>query len=528
MNRMIDLEKCALGIEFGSTRIKAVLIDEQHRPVASGGYAWENRLEDGVFVYHLEDARIGLRACYSALRREVEAKYGVTLKRVQAIGISAMMHGYLVFDRNWNQIAPYRSWRNVITGPASAELTELFKFNIPQRWSIAHLYQAILNREEHVKDIAHLSTLAGYVHFLLTGENAVGIDEASGMFPYDDSVKSYDARKMTAFDRLVAGYGYPWKIRDILPRVLMAGECAGTLTPAGASLLDETGALESGIPLCPPEGDGATGMVATGAIVPRTGSVSAGTSGYAMLVCEKPLKGYDPKIDVLMTPTGKTVAFAHINTCTPEINVWVSLMAQSMRMMGMEPDMNELFTKLFQVALSEGKPDCDGCIAYNYFTGEPLTDTEIGRPMFVRLPESRVTLGNFMRSQLYGAIAALKIGVDFLIEKEQVETDRIIAQGGFFKTPGVGQQILADALHTPITVMSTAGEGGPWAMALLAAYMVRRSEGETLEEYLEKRVFAGMESTTLKPDPAGEAGFEEYIRRYLEALEAQKAAAAMK
>ena len=520
----INLEKCVLGIEFGSTRIKGVLIDEEHRPIASGDFAWENRLEDGVFVYHLEDARAGLRACFAALRQDVMEKYSQPLTAVQAIGISAMMHGYLVFDENWNQLAPYRSWRNVITGPASEELTRLFKFNIPQRYSIAHLYQAILNKEEHVKDITHLSTLGAYIHHLLTGENVVGIDEASGMFPYDDSVKDYDPKRMAQFDDLIGNCGYPWKLRDLLPKILMAGECGGVLTPEGAALLDETGALQSGIPLCPPEGDGATGMVATGAVVPRSGCVSAGTSGYAMIVCEKPLKGYDPKIDVLMTPTGKTIAFAHINTCTPEINVWVNLMAQSMRLMGMEPDMNELFAKLFRIAM-EGDADCDGCLSYNYFTGEPLTDTDIGRPMFVRLPESKVSLANFMRSQLYGAIATMKIGVDFLNEKEQVEVDRLMAQGGFFKTPGVGQQILADALHTPISVMSTAGEGGPWAMALLAAYMARKEDGESMEAYLEQKVFAKVESSTLEPDPEGEAGFEAYVKRYKEGLAAQMAAA---
>ena len=518
-------EKCVLGIEFGSTRIKAVLVDEDHKPVASGDHAWENRIENGVFVYHLEDAKEGLRACFGALRRDVEEKTGKKLEKVQAIGISAMMHGYLVFNKEWEQIAPYRSWRNVITGQASAELTELFKYNIPQRWSAAHLYQAILNKETHVKDIGHLSTLAGYIHYLLTGNCVCGIDEASGMFPYDDSIKDFDQRRLDMFDELIADRAYPWKIRDILPKVMMAGECAGVLTPEGAALLDETGTLQSGIPLCPPEGDGATGMVATGAVLPRTGSISAGTSSYAMLVCERPLKGYDPKIDVLMTPTGKTVAFAHCNTCAPEIDVWVKLMAQAMRTMGHEPDMNELYTKLFTIAMEEGEPDCGGCISYNYFSGEPLTETDTGRPMFVRLPQSKVTLGNFMRAQLYGAVATLKIGIDFLIEQEQIETDSLVGQGGYFKTPKVGKQIFADALHTPITVMSTAGEGGPWGMALLAAYMARKEEGETMEDYLVKRVFAEAESMTLYPDPEGEAGFEEYVRLYKQGIAAEKAAA---
>ena len=522
----LNLEQCVLGIEFGSTRIKGVLIDEQHHPIASGSYAWENRIENGVFVYHLDDVKEGLRTCYAGVRKEVEEKYGVTLTKVQAIGISGMMHGYLVFDKDGKQIAPYRTWRNTITAEASAELMELFKFNIPQRWSIAHLYQAILNKEEHVKDIAMIMTLASYVHYMLTGERVIGVDEASGMFPYDDDIKDFDAARVAQFDELVAKYSFPWKLKEILPKVLPAGAPAGTLTREGAALLDETGALQPGIPMCPPEGDAGTGMVATGAVTERTGSISAGTSSFSLQVLEKPLKGYYPEIDVVATPSGKPVAMAHCNNCTPDIDVWVKLMAQSMEAMGFEPDMNALYQKLFDLAL-EGEPDCGGMVSFNYFAGEPLTGTQAGRPMFLRLPDSRVTLANFMRTHLYGAIATLKLGIDFLAEKEQVETDRMLGHGGYFKTPGVGQQILADALETPISVMETAGEGGPWGMALLAAYMIRKEEGETLEDYLANKVFAGAKSSTLAPDPAGVEGFKTYIRRYQEALDAQKASVKM-
>ena len=522
----LNLEKCVLGIEFGSTRIKAVLIDEQHHPVSSGEFAWENRLEEGVFVYHLEDVLTGLRACYSSLRESVEKQYGESMTKVQAIGISGMMHGYLAFDKNGKQLAPYRTWRNVITEQASRELTELFQYTIPQRYSVAHLYQAVLNKEDHVKDIARLATLSTYVHHLLTGQFVVGIDEASGMFPYNDEEKDFDSEKIRLFDELMEKYDLPWTIRQILPKVMSAGEMAGTLTKEGAALLDETGMLQPGIPLCPPEGDAGTGMVATGAVVERTGSVSAGTSSFALLVLEKPMKGYYMEIEPLATPSGKPVAMAHTNNCTSEIDAWISLFAQAMEQMGQKPDKGELYSTFFRLAM-EGAPDCDGCISYNYLAGEPVTDTSTGRPMFLRLPQSSMTLPNFMRAQLYGAIATLKLGIDFLVEKEQVRTDRILGHGGFFKTPGVGQQILADALNTPITVMSTAGEGGPWGMAMLAAYMVRKAPGETLEAYLEEKVFADAPSQTLTPDPSGAAGFAAYIRRYQDGLAAQKAASAV-
>ena len=522
----MDFNRTVLGIELGSTRIKAVLIDETHQPIATGSFAWKNDLVDGVWVYPLEKALTGIRACYADLRQDVRKKFGQDLTRVAAIGISGMMHGYLVLDKDGKQIAPFRTWRNTITAPAAKELTELFRFNIPQRWSIAHLYQAILNREAHVKDIGILTTLAGYIHNKLTGQWVAGVDEASGMFPYDDAVGDYDPIRIAQFDELVAGYGFPWRLRQIFPKVLPAGECAGYLTEAGAALLDETGTLEAGIPFCPPEGDAGTGMVATNAITPRTGSVSAGTSSFSLQVLERPLKNYYPEIDVIATPAGRTVAMAHTNTCTSEIDAWVGLIADAMEAMGHKVDLNELYPTLYHKAL-EGDPDCSGIIAFNYFAGEPVTATETGRPMVLRLPDSRMTIANFMRSQLYGAIATLKLGMEMLKQEEQVESDRLLGHGGFFKVPGVGQQILADALNVPITTMETAGEGGPWGMALLAAYSLWKEEGESLEDYLDNKVFAAARSTCLQPDAAGVAGFQSYIKRYSASLNAQRAAAEM-
>ena len=522
----MDFSTTILGIELGSTRIKGVLIDENHKVIASGSYGWENDLQGGVWTYKLEDAVKGVQTCFAELKADAEKKFGQPLTKVAAIGISGMMHGYLVFDKLGRQIAPFRTWRNTITGPAAAELTELFKFNIPQRWSIAHLYQAILNKEDHVKDIATLTTLSGYIHYLLTGKYAMGIDEASGMFPYDEEAVDFDAKRVAQFDELIAPYGFNWKLREILPQVLPAGACAGVLTAEGAKLLDVSGTLEAGIPMCPPEGDAGTGMVATGAVHPRTGSISAGTSGFSLQVLERPLKNYYPEIDVVSTPAGKTVAMAHTNTCSSEIDAWVHLIADAAKVMGWPLDMNELYTKLFQAAL-EGEPDCDGIISFNYFAGEPLTATETGRPMLVRLPDSKMTIPTFMRAQLNGAIATLVIGMQMLRDEEQVESDMLLGHGGFFKTAGVGQQILANALNVPITAMETAGEGGPWGMALLAAYMVRKAEGETMEEYLQNRVFADAKSICVNPDPAGVAGFQAYLERYKQALAAQKAAAAM-
>jgi len=523
----MNLQSLILGIELGSTRIKAVLIDENHLPIATGSFAWENNLTDGVWTYPLEKAVTGVRSCYSDLRQNFEKKFGQPLCRVAAIGISGMMHGYLVLDQDGKQLAPFRTWRNTITAPAAKELTELFRFNIPQRWSIAHLYQAILNREPHVERISRLTTLSGYIHGLLTGTHVIGIDEASGMFPYDDAAKDFDAHRLAQFDALVSPYGYPWKLKGILPQILPAGAEAGILTEAGAALLDESGTLEAGIPLCPPEGDAGTGMVATGAVLPRTGSISAGTSAFSLQVLERPLKNYYPEIDVVATPAGKTVAMAHTNTCTSEIDAWINLIADAAESMGWPVDKNELFPAMYRKAM-EGDADCSGIIGFNYLAGEPLTGTETGRPMLVRLPDSKLTIANLMRSQLYGAIATLKIGMDMLAREEGVESDRLLGHGGFFKTPGVGQQILADALNVPISAMETAGEGGPWGMALLAAYMHCKEDGETMEDYLQSKVFSHAASTVVHPDPAGVAGFRSYLERYQACIPAQHAAAQMK
>ena len=522
----MDLEKCVIGIEFGSTRIKAVLIDENHAPAASGSFTWENRLEDGIWTYHMEDALEGLRVCFRDLKEDVKKRYGVTVTKAAAIGISGMMHGYLVFDKDGRQLVPFRTWRNTITQEASEKLSELFHFHIPQRWCAAHLYQAVLNGEAHVPEIADIFTLSSYIHYRLTGRKVIGVGEASGMFPYDDEKKDFDTDRAAAFDELIAPYGFPWTFRDVFPEVLPAGAFAGALTEEGASLLDPEGDLLPGIPMCPPEGDAGTGMVATGAVLPRTGNISAGTSSFSMQVLERPLKGYYEEIDVVATPSGSPVAMAHCNNCTPEIDAWAKLFADFSARMGNPLDMAEVYPMLYRAAL-EGEADADGMAAFNFLAGEPLAGADTGRPLFVRLPESRMTLPNFMRAQLYGAIAALKIGIGFLKEKEQVETDRMLGHGGFFKTPGVGTQIMADALGMPIMAMETAGEGGPWGMALLAAYMVRKADGETLEQYLAERVFKDAAVSVSEPDPAGQEGFRKYFARYKAALAAEKAAAEM-
>ncbi len=516
----MNLDKLVLGIELGSTRIKAVLIDEDHKVIATGGFAWENQLIDNVWTYDICDAVNGIRACYTELRRDFESKYELKLTKVGAIGVSGMMHGYLAFDCCGKQLAPFRTWRNAITGPAAEVLSNLMQFNIPQRWSIAHLYQAILNGENHITDIAQLTTLSGYIHYLLTGEKVLGVCEASGMFPYNNDEESYDSARLDQFDSLVANYGFPWKIRDILPKVLPAGTIAGILTPEGAALLDESGQLQPGIPFCPPEGDAGTGMIATCSITPRTGNISAGTSAFSMQVLERPLKGFYPEIDVVSTPDGKPVAMAHSNTCTSDIDAWIRLFAEAFYVMGFDFDMGKLYSTLFNKAL-EGQPDCGGLLSYNYIAGETLCGVEKGRPMFLRLPDSKLNIADFMRTHLYSAVAVLRMGMDLLSEKEQVETDRFLAHGGFLKTPGVGQQILADGLGVSISTMDTAAEGGPWGMALLAAYMLNKHTDMPLEKYLSDVVFRDASYHSIDPDPAGREGFERFLSRYKACLPAQ-------
>lgn len=515
--------KTALGIEFGSTRIKAVLIDSKSDPVASGSHDWENRLDNGVWTYTLEDIWTGIQDAYTNLAADVKEKYGVTLENIGAIGFSAMMHGYMVFNKDEELMVPFRTWRNTMTGEASEKLFDLFQYNIPQRWSIAHLYQAILNGEEHVKDITYLTTLAGYIHWKMTGVKALGVGDASGMFPIDPKTKDYDQTMIDKFDALVAEKNYPWKLRDILPKVLLAGEQAGVLTEEGAKALDVSGNLKAGIPVCPAEGDAGTGMAATNSVKQRTGNVSAGTSVFAMAVLEKELSKAYPELDMVTTPDGSLVAMVHCNNCTSDLNAWVNLFKEFMQAMGLEVDMNELFGTLYRKAM-EGDKDCGGLMAYNYFSGEHITGFDEGRPLFARKPDSKFTLANFMRTHLYSSLGALKTGLDILFKQEHVELDELMGHGGLFKTKGVGQSIMAAAANVPVTCMETAGEGGAWGIALLAAYMINKAEGETLDAYLNEKVFAGQKGSTLAPDAADVEGFEAFMKGYVAGLPMERAA----
>ena len=521
----IERGQTVLGIELGSTRIKAVLLAEDLTPIAAGSHEWENRYEDGVWTYRLDEVWAGLQASYRQLADAVLAQYHTPLTTVGAIGFSAMMHGYLAFDKDGNQLVPFRTWRNTITGQAAARLTELFQFNIPQRWSIAHLYQAILNHEPHVGAVGHLTTLAGYVHWRLTGQKLLGIGEASGMFPIDSATGDYDARMIELFDGLPDVAPLPWRLRDILPRVLVAGEAAGALTEAGARLLDPTGQLRAGIPLCPPEGDAGTGMVATNSVAPRTGNVSAGTSVFAMIVLEQALSQVYPELDMVTTPTGKPVAMVHSNNCTSDLNAWVDLFQEFTHALGVEVSEPRLYELLYNQALA-GDADGGGLLAYNYVSGEHITHLAEGRPLFVRTPESRFSLANFMRVHLFAALGALKLGLDILFEREGVRIEQILGHGGFFKTKEVGQRIMAAATRVPVSVMETAGEGGAWGMALLAAYMRQKAARETLEEYLATRVFAGQAVVTVAPDERDVAGFMAFMERYTRGLPIERAAVA--
>ena len=498
-------------------------MDAENAPIASGSYDWENRLEDGIWTYHLDDIQAGLQGSYKALAEDVKEKYGVELTSVGALGVSAMMHGYMPFNKEGELLVPFRTWRNNITAQASEELMELFQYNIPQRWSIAHLYQAILNKEEHVKDIDFMCTLEAYVHWQLTGKRIQGIGDAAGMFPVDPETKDYNEEMVQKFDKLVEPYGFPWKLRDIMPEAKVAGEAAGCLTEAGARLLDPSGKLQAGIPMCPPEGDAGTGMVATNSVRQRTGNVSAGTSVFAMIVLEKELSRPYKEIDMVTTPAGDLVAMAHSNNCTSDLNAWVNVFKEFAEAMGMEVDMNKLFGTLYNKAM-EGDADCGGLLSYCYFSGEHMTGFEEGRPLFVRSPESRFTLANFMRTNLYTCLGAMRVGLNLLLEKEQVKIDRLLGHGGLFKTKGVGQQILADAVNAPVSVMETAGEGGAWGIALLASYLINKEEGEALEDYLDNKVFAGNEGSTLDPNPAGVEGFNVFMERYMKGLEIERAA----
>ena len=515
--------KTALGIEFGSTRIKAVLVDGNNAPIASGGHEWENRYENGVWTYSLEEIWSGIQDCYQQLVKDVEEKYGVELTSVGAMGISAMMHGYMPFNKEGKLLVPFRTWRNNITGKASRKLSELFQYNIPQRWSIAHLYQAILNGEPHVKDIDYITTLEAYVHWKLTGKKVLGIGDVAGMFPVDSITKDYNEKMVQQFDELVASYGFPWKLRDILPKCLVAGQDAGCLTEEGAKLLDVTGKLKAGIPMCPPEGDAGTGMVATNSVAKRTGNVSAGTSVFASIVLENELSAPYSEIDMVATPSGHPVAMAHSNNCTSDLNAWVNIFREFTEAMGIEADMNKLFGTLYNKAM-EGDVDCGGLLSYCYFSGEHMTGFTEGRPLFVRSPESKFNLANFMRTNLYTCLGAMRVGLDILFKKENVKVDRLLGHGGLFKTKGVGQQILADAVNAPVSVMETAGEGGAWGIAVLASYLLNKEGNETLEDFLDTKVFAGNQGSTLNPDPEGVEGFNMFMERYMKGLPIEQAA----
>lgn len=517
----IQNKKTYLGIEFGSTRIKAVLIDDTFAPIAGGSHDWQNRYENGVWTYSLDDIIKGLQHCYASLVEDVRSKYGVTPSGYGAMGISGMMHGYMAFDEDGNLLVPFRTWRNTITEQAAAELSGILGFNIPQRWSIAHLYQAVLNGEEHVKDIAHINTLAGYIHYLLTGKRQVGVGEASGIFPVDGA--QYNPAYISKVDELLSRKGFGTKLLDVLPEVLSAGAKDAVLTAGGAKLLDPTGTLQPGAVLCPPEGDAGTGMTATNSVLPRTGNVSAGTSIFAMLVLDKPLAGYYPEIDVVTTPDGAPVAMVHCNNCCSELDAWVNIFGEFAELSGHPVSKPELYEMLYRNALN-ADPDCGGTVAYNFLSGEPVAGAENGRPMYFRTPDGRFNLANLFRAEIYSTMAALKLGMDILFEKEHVSVDKITGHGGLFKTKGVAQQFLADGLGCSVSVMKTAGEGGAWGMALLAAYAVCGG-GKTLPEFLDSEVFGGMESSAVQPGEKGAEGFARFMENYKRGLAAEYAAA---
>ena len=515
--------KTALGIEFGSTRIKAVLIDYEGSVLATGTYDWENSFVDGIWTYELDEVERGLQGCYASLKQAVKDSYDVTPVTYGAIGISAMMHGYIALDQEDRQIARFQTWRNTNTTKAADALTEAFQFNIPLRWSVAHLYQRMLDREDHVENIASVFTLAAYIHYKLTGQKVIGVGDAAGMFPIDSDQMDYNQAMVERFDAMAAEAGYPVRLRDVLPSVLVAGEAAGSLTKEGAALIDPSGELQSGIPLCPPEGDAGTGMTATNSVGPRTGNLSAGTSTFAMVVLEKQLSKIYREIDMVTTPSGFPVAMSHANNGTSDLNAWVGLFKEFCELMGVEADMGTLFGKLYTHSL-EGDADCGGLLAYGYYSGENITFINEGRPLFVRTADSAFNLANFMRVNLYTSLGAVKLGMDILLKDEHVKLDRIMGHGGLFKTPGVAQRYLAAAVNAPVSVMSTASEGGAWGIALLAAYLAEGKEKGKLEEWLEKDIFVHLAGETIDPDPAEVEGYEVFTRRYVAGLEAEKAA----
>ena len=523
IKNLIESGNAIVGIEFGSTRIKAVLIDDTNAPVAQGSHTWENSLVDGIWTYSQEEIIAGLQSAYSDLKSDVQKKFGVALKKIKALGISAMMHGYLAFDKNGTLLVPFRTWRNTITGAASEKLSSLFGYPIPERWSISHLYQAILNNESHVKDVSFFTTLAGFIHWKLTGQKVLGIGDASGMFPIDTATKNYNKNFIEKFDNLVADKKFAWKLEDLLPKVLLAGEDAGTLTAAGAKLLDPTGELEAGARLAPPEGDAGTGMIATNSVAKRTGNVSAGTSVFAMVVLEKDLsKAYNGLIDLVTTPDGALVAMAHANNCMGEFDHWVNLFDEVLKATGCNVDKGTLYGTLLKAAL-EGDKDCGGLLPFNYLSGESITGLTEGRPLFVRTQHANFTMPNFIRAQLFTALGALRTGMDILFDKENVKIDSLTGHGGFFKTAETGLTVMSAALHTPVSALETAGEGGPWGMAVLASYLVNGG-GKTLDAWLAEKVFATSKKTTVSPKQDDIEGFNKFFARYTKGLAIEKAA----
>ncbi len=523
----IETGKAILGIELGSTRIKAVLIDQENKPIAQGNHTWENQLVDGLWTYSIEAIWSGLQDCYADLRSNVKNLYGIEIENLAAIGVSAMMHGYMPFNAKEEILVPFRTWRNTNTGRAAAALSDLFVYNIPLRWSISHLYQTILDNEAHVKDIDFLTTLAGYVHWQLTGEKVLGIGDASGMLPIDPTTHNYSAEMVAKFDKLIAPNQYNWTLQDILPKVLSAGESAGVLTPEGSKKLDASGHLKAGIPVCPPEGDAGTGMVATNAVKQRTGNVSAGTSSFSMIVLEKELSKPYEMIDMVTTPDGSLVAMVHCNNCTSDLNAWVNLFKEYQELLGIPIDMNEIYSKLYNIALT-GDADCGGLLSYNYISGEPVTGLAEGRPLFVRSANDKFNLANFMRSHLYASVGVLKIGNDILFNEEKIKVDRITGHGGLFKTKGVGQRILAAAINSPISVMETAGEGGAWGIALLGSYLVNNEKKQSLADFLDEKVFVGDAGIEVSPTAEDVAGFNTYIENYKAGLPIEEAAVKFK
>ena len=509
--------KTSLGIEFGSTRIKAVLIDDTYTTIAAGDYGWASHLEDGLWSYSQEEIWTGLQTAYAALAEDVENAYGEKLTRVGRIGFSAMMHGYLAFDKNGELLVPFRTWQNTNTSEAHEKLSELFQYNIPERWSIAHLYQAVLNNEEHIGKVDFFTTLAGYVHWKLTGKKVLGVGDASGMFPIDPTTHTYETEFIEKFNAIPEVAAQPWKLADLLPEPLVAGTPAGTLTEEGAKLLDPTGTLQPGITFAPPEGDAGTGMVATNSVRVRTGNVSAGTSIFAMVVLEHKLERLHPEVDLVTTPAGDLAGMSHANNFTSDLNAWVGLFGQFAAAIGTPVDAGTLYGTLFRAAIADDvDSNCGGLINYPFRSGEFLAGLPEGRPLFARGPEARMSLGNFMRAQLFSAFSPVKIGMDVMTKDEGVAVDSLVGHGGIFTTPKVAQKILAAAFDTPIKVMSTAAEGGAWGMAVLADYLWHADQ--PLDEFLDARVFADAASTTENPDENDVAGFEEFFDRFRKGL----------